>query len=139
VMEKQFRSYYRQALKEKGRTGENLLRILESRLDNVVYRAGFAVSRAQARQVVGHGHVLVNEKKVDIPSYQVKAGDVVAVAPKSRELGVFKEASEAFRREPVSWLQVDRKKMEAVVAERPLGENPDVQVRDELIVELYSR
>ena len=139
VMEKQFRDYYARAVREKGRTGENLLRILESRLDNAVYRAGFSVSRKQGRQLVLHGHFQVNGRKVDIPSCQIKQGDVITVAQKSRASGVFKIAAESFQREQVPWLQVDRKNMVATVVERPLGMNPDVPIRDELIVELYSR
>jgi small subunit ribosomal protein S4 len=139
VMEKQFRYYYAKAVREKGRTGENLLRLLESRLDNAVYRAGFAVSTKQARQLVRHGHIRVNGKKVDIPSYQVKEGMIISVAEKSRESEVFKIARESFQRELVPWLQVDRKTMTATVIERPAGMNPDVAIRDELIVELYSR
>jgi small subunit ribosomal protein S4 len=139
IMERQFRDYYAMAVREKGRTGENLLRILESRLDNVVYRSGFAVSRKQARQLVRHGHMQVNEKKVDIPSFLVKEGMTISVAPKSRTSEVFKIASETFQREQVPWLQVDRKNMSATVVEKPIGLNPDVSIRDELIVELYSR
>jgi len=139
IMEKQFRRYYQQALREKGRTGENLIRILESRLDNVVYRAGFASSRKQGRQLVCHGHVTVDGRKVDIPSFQVKAGNVIAVAGRSRDIAPVKEAAGGFAREPVPWLQVDRKKLEAIVVEKPGGMSPDVQIRDEMIVELYSR
>ncbi|MBU4385568.1 MAG: 30S ribosomal protein S4 [Actinobacteria bacterium] len=139
VMERQFRTYYQRALQEKGITGENLLRLLESRLDNTLYRAGLAASRKQARQLVSHGHVMVNEKKVDIPSCQVKEGDVIGIASRSRELGVFKEAAQGPQREQVPWLQVDRKKMAATVVESPGGYNPDVEIRDEMIVELYSR
>ena len=138
-LEKQFRAYYRQAIREKGRTGENLIRILESRLDNVVYRAGFAVSRKQARQLVAHGHMTVNGRKVDIPSYQVKQGDTISIKQKSKESPVFKAALESFQREQVSWLEVDRKKLSAVVVERPIGQSVDVPIRDEMIVELYSR
>lgn len=139
VREQQFRTYYKRALQEKGITGENLLRLLESRLDNTLYRAGLVASRKQARQLVSHGHVMVNEKKVDIPSYQVKEGDVISIASRSRELGVFKEAAQGFRREQVPWLQVDRKKLVATVVENPGGYNPDVEIRDDMIVELYSR
>ncbi len=139
VLEKQFRAYYQRAIREKGRTGENLIRMLESRLDNVVYRAGFAVSRNQARQLVCHGHITVNERKVDIASCQVKHGDVVGVKPKSKESTVFKMALESFQREQVPWLEVDRKKLSATVVERPVGESIDVPIRDEMIVELYSR
>ncbi len=139
VMEKQFREYYAKAVREKGKTGENLLRILESRLDNVVYRAGLTVSRKQARQLVRHGHFQVNGRKVDIPSFLVKEGMVISVAPRSRASEVFKIAAGSFQREQVPWLQVDRKNMSATVIERPLGMNPDVPIREELIVELYSR
>jgi small subunit ribosomal protein S4 len=139
VLEKQFRAYYQQAIREKGRTGENLIRILESRLDNVVYRAGFAVSRKQARQLVSHGHITVNERKVDIASYLVKQGDIISVKQKSKESPVFKVALESFQREQVPWLQVDRKKLSATMVERPSGESVDVAIRDEMIVELYSR
>ncbi len=139
VLERQFRSYYRQALREKGKTGENLIRILESRLDNVVYRVGFASSRKQARQLVNHGHVTVNGRKVDIASYQVHEGKVVAIAAKSKGLDVVKAALSGIQREVPGWLQVDKKKLEAIVVERPAGESIDVPIRDELIVELYSR
>lgn len=139
VMEKQFRGYYHEALRQKGKTGENLLRLLESRLDNVVYRAGFAVSRPQSRQLIGHGHVTVNARKVDIPSYQIREGDVIAIAPGDREIGPVKDALAAYQREAVPWLQVDRKKLEAIVVEKPLGQSIDVPIRDEMIVELYSR
>lgn len=139
IMERQFRKYYQQALREKGKTGENLLSILESRLDNVVYRAGFAVSRRQARQLVSHGHITIGGRKLDIPSYQVKPGNVVAVGPKSKDLLAVKEAVQGFQREPVPWLQVDKKKLEAIVVEKPAGESLDVPIRDEMIVELYSR
>ncbi len=139
IMEKQFRSYYKRAMREKGRTGENLLRILESRLDNVVYRAGFAVSRNQARQLVRHGHLRVDGKKVNIPSYIVKEGMEISVAPNSRDSAVFKIALESVQREQTSWLLVDKKSMTATVVEKPAGTNPDVPIRDELIVELYSR
>lgn len=139
VMEKQFRSYYQQAIREKGRTGENLIRILESRLDNVVYRAGFASGRKQARQIVCHGHVTVDGRKVDIASFQVKQGMVVSLAQKSRGLDIVKEAVQTFAREQTPWLQVDRKNLTATVIERPTPESLDVPIRDDLIVELYSR
>jgi len=139
IMEGQFRSYYRQALREKGKTGENLIRILESRLDNVVYRAGLSSSRKQGRQLVNHGHVTVNGKKVDIASYQVNEGQVVAMAAKSKGLDVVKAARSGIQREVPGWLQVDKKKLEAIMVERPAGESIDVPIRDEMIVELYSR
>ena len=139
IMEKQFRSYYEQAIREKGRTGENLLRILESRLDNVVYRAGLASGRKQARQLVTHGHITVNGRKVDIASFQVKPGMVIGVKEKSRELDVIKGSMQNFVREQAVWMEVDLKKLEATIIEMPTPENLDVPIRDYLIVELYSR
>lgn len=139
IMEKQFRRYYAEAVKAKGKTGENLIRALESRLDTVVYRAGFAVSLKQARQVVRHGHVHVDGRKVDIPSFKVKPGMAVSIAQKSRDCEVFKIARESFQREPVPWITSDKKALTASLLEEPPGMNPDVQIRDELIVELYSR
>jgi small subunit ribosomal protein S4 len=139
VLEKQFRAYYRQAIGEKGRTGENLIRILESRLDNVVYRAGLAVSRKQARQLVTHGHVAVNGRKTDIPSFQVRQGDTITIRERSKDSPVVKQALESFQREQVPWIEVDRKQLSAVMVERPGGESVDVPIRDEMIVELYSR
>lgn len=139
IMEKQFRDYYADAVRAKGKTGENLIRSLESRLDTIVYRAGFAVSLKQARQIVRHGHIQVNGKKVDIPSYKVKQGTVVSVAPKARDSEVFKIARESFQREQVPWLTSDKKALTAMMVEEPAGTNPDVHIRDELIVELYSR
>lgn len=139
VLEKQFRLYYKQALREKGKTGENLIRILESRLDNAVYRAGFAVSRNQARQLISHGHLTVNGRRVDIPSYQVKQGDTIAIKESSKSSPVFKMIMEGFQREQVLWLESDRKRLSAVVIERPTGISVDVPIRDEMIVELYSR
>lgn len=139
IMERQFRKYYQQALKEKGRTGENLLRILESRLDNVLYRSGFSVSRNQARQLISHGHFTVNGRKVDIPSYQVKPQDTVAVKESSKNLDVIKNSVQGYQREPVPWLDVDKKNITATMVDRPAGEGLDVSIRDEMIVELYSR
>lgn len=139
VLEKQFRDYYQRAVREKGKTGDNLIRLLESRLDNVLYRSGFAVSRPQARQLVCHGHVTINGRKMDIPSFQVKQGDVVSIKDKSKESVVFKTALESYQREQVPWLEVDRRKMTATMVEKPLGESVDVPIRDEMIVELYSR
>ena len=108
VLEKQFRGYYKHALRQEGVTGENLMRILESRLDNVVFRLGFARTRKEARQTVTHGHITVNGKRVDIPSYRVRPGDLVAVAPKAKELLVIKSALVSNERVTVpAWLEVD--------------------------------
>ncbi|MGI6036797.1 MAG: 30S ribosomal protein S4 [Limnochordia bacterium] len=138
VLERQFRRYYDVASRKKGITGENLLILLETRLDNVVYRLGFAGSRPEARQLVLHGHISVNGRKVNIPSYQVAVGDVVAVREKSREKDVFKENLEAGRTPP-EWLEVDAEKMEGTVLSLPTREQLDVPIQEHLIVEYYSR
>ena len=140
VLEKQFGNYYEEAARARGKTGEALLQILETRLDNVVYRAGFAKSRDMARQVVGHGHVLVNGKKVDIPSYRVSESDIVEVAPKSRELTPFVVArAEAGERTPPAWIEVIPDKMRVLVHTRPVRAQIDTLVQEQLIVEYYSK
>jgi small subunit ribosomal protein S4 len=140
VLEKQFRRYYREATRRQGVTGENLLQILEMRLDNVVYRAGFAESRRQARQLVRHGHIEVNGKKVDIPSYEVKPGDVVAVREKSKGLAVIRHWVDvsADRLVP-GWLDVDRSELVARVIRPPSRDEIDIPVNEQLIIELYSK
>lgn len=140
VLEKQFRGYYDKALKIEGITGDNLMGILESRLDNVVFRLGFARTRKEARQTVRHGHIQVNGKRVDIPSYQVKAGDVVSVAPKFRELLPIKEA--LIRNDSMvvpSWLEVDIEKLRGTVLQLPTRDQIDLDIDAQLIVELYSK
>ncbi len=140
VMEKQFRSYYKKAVRQKGRTGENLIRLLESRLDNVVYRTGFANSRAHARQLVNHGHIEVNGRKLNISSAQVREGDVISVIEKSKKMPEVAQAVESSSyREPVPWLEVDKKKREAKVVETPYGQTVEVPLVDKYIVELYSK
>jgi len=140
VLEKQFRKYFEIAEAKKGVTGENLLRMLELRLDNVVYRLGFAVSRDQARQLVTHGHILVNGKKADIPSMQLKVNDVVKVAEKSKDIPAIKEAQETLaRRECPSWLEVNVEKLEGRVKALPRREDITFPVNENLIVELYSK
>jgi small subunit ribosomal protein S4 len=140
LMEKQFSSYYDLANRQEGVTGENLLRILESRLDNVVYRLGFAKSRAEARQQVRHGHITVNGKHVDIPSYRVRAGDLVAVAPKAKEMLVIKSALISNERVQVpAWLEVDIEKLQGSVLDLPKRDQIDLDIREQLIVELYSK
>lgn len=140
VLESQFKKYFEMAAKRKGITGENLLQILETRLDNVVYRMGFASSRAQARQLVNHGHFLVNGKKVNIPSYLVKVGDVVEPREKSKEMALIKENMEdASSRIVPGWLEVDKERMTGKVVSLPKREDIDLQVREHLIVELYSK
>jgi small subunit ribosomal protein S4 len=140
VLEKQFRGYYEEANRQKGKTGENLLRILESRLDNVVYRAGFAKSRDMARQLVRHGHFLVNGKKVDIPSYRVSGSDIVEVRPSSVELTPFVVArAEAGERTSPAWLEVLPNRNRILVHSLPERGAIDTQVQEQLIVELYSK
>jgi small subunit ribosomal protein S4 len=140
VLEKQFANYYEAAARKRGMTGEALLQLLETRLDNVVYRAGFAKSRDMARQVVSHGHILVNGKKVDIPSYQVSESDIVEVAPKSRELTPFIVArAEAGERTPPAWMEVIPDKMRVLVHSLPVRAQIDTLVQEELIVEYYSK
>jgi small subunit ribosomal protein S4 len=140
ILEKQFRGYYEEANKKQGKTGENLLRILESRLDNVVYRAGFAKSRDMARQVVRHGHITVNGKKVDIPSFRVSDSDIVEVREKSRGLTPFIVAqAEAGERPVPPWLEVISSQMRVLVHTLPTRAVIDTPVQEQLIVELYSK
>ena len=140
VLEKQFHHYFDRARKMNGITGENLLILLESRLDNVVFRLGFARTRKEARQTVRHGHFTVNGRRVDIPSYQVKPGDVVAVGEKFRDLLPIKEAlisSERF--EVPGWLEVDIEKLSGNVLAMPVREQISGDIKEQLIVELYSK
>lgn len=140
VQEKQFRHYYDMANRQTGVTGENLLRILESRLDNVVYRLGFAKSRAEARQQVRHGHIYVNGHRVDIPSYRVRPGDLVSVAPKAKDMLVIKSALISNERVQVpAWLEVDIEKLQGSVLALPQRDQIDLDIREQLIVELYSK
>jgi small subunit ribosomal protein S4 len=140
VLEKQFRGYYEEAHRSTGKTGENLLRILESRLDNVVYRAGFAKSRDMARQLVRHGHLMVNGIKVDIPSYRVREKDIVEVRQSSHELTPFVVArAEAGERTVPAWLEAIPTQMRILVHSLPARQVIDTQVQEQLIVELYSK
>ncbi|MFN8082262.1 MAG: 30S ribosomal protein S4 [Kineosporiaceae bacterium] len=140
VLEKQFRGYYEEANRKQGKTGENLLRILESRLDNVVYRAGFAKSRDMARQLVRHGHLTVNGVKVDIPSYRVSENDIVEIRAKSLEMTPFVVArAETGERTVPAWLEVIPSKMRVLVHGLPARQVIDTQVQEQLIVELYSK
>lgn len=140
VLEKQFRIYFHTAERKKGITGENLLQIMERRLDNIVFRLGFALSRPQARQLVRHGHFQVNDRKVDIPSYLVKAGDIIGVRDKSRKLDKFKEIMDlTVEREVSAWLALDKNNLRGTVAKIPSREEMSVPVKEQLIVELCSR
>lgn len=138
LLESQFRNYFDKAVKQKGLTGENLLVMLESRLDNVVFRMGFSSSRKEARQLVTHNHFTVNGKKVNIPSYLVSAGDVIKVKEKSTSSPKFKEIKDMSISTP-SWISVDTDKLEGRVLAMPLREEIDTPVSEHLIVELYSK
>jgi len=140
VLEAQFRNYFERAERQTGITGENLLRFLERRLDNVVYRAGLAASRSEARQLVRHGHFTVNGRKVDIPSYLVRPGDVIALRERSKNSVRIKELLErAADQRPPAWLSYDAERAEVRVLALPTRDQIDVPVQEHLIVELYSR
>ncbi len=138
VRERQFRNTFEKAAKKKGAAGENLLIMLEKRLDNVVYRMGLSMTRREARQLVVHGHFLVNGKRVDIPSYQVKAGDVIKVKEKSLRSPKFQEIKEMSVGVP-AWMSVDKDKMTGTVLQDPSREQIDTPIAEHLIVELYSK
>ena len=140
IMEKQFRAYYEKATRMQGKAGENLLKLIESRLDNVVYRLGLAATRREARQMVSHAHFTVNGKKVTIPSYLVKTGDIISLREKSRGLTRFKTLIEESNLVAApKWLDFDSKKLEATVVAEPARDDIDLPVEEHLIVELYSR
>lgn len=140
LLEAQFRRYFAEAEREKGVTGTNLLRMLETRLDNVVYRLGFGSSRNQARQLVRHGHFEVNGHKVNIPSYQVRVGDVVAVRERSRKLAEFADMTKELEHHTApEWLSLDAAQLTGRVASLPSREAIDIPIREQLIVEYYSR
>lgn len=140
VLERQFRGYYKEAARRKGATGENLLQLLEGRLDNVVYRMGYGSTRAEARQVVSHRQITVNGQVVNIPSYQVQAGDVVAVREKAKNQLRIKHALDlAAQRAPVEWIEVDTAKMEGTFKSLPERSDLSADINEHLIVELYSK
>jgi small subunit ribosomal protein S4 len=140
VLEKQFRGYYEEAVRRPGKTGEELLQILESRLDNVVFRSGYASSRDQARQYVRHGHIRVNGKKVDIPSYRVREHDIIDVREKSREMAPFMIAQGVSgSRSTPAWIEVIPSQLKILVHSLPARQVIDTQVQEQLIVELYSK
>jgi small subunit ribosomal protein S4 len=140
IMERQFRNYYKKADRSKGSTGDNLLLLLESRLDNLIFRSGFASTRAEARQVVSHGHVKINGKKVDIPSYQVNIDDEISIVDKAQKTGRTAYAIECFKqREEPLWINIDHEKCTAVLKENPgIADLPSV-FKVKLVVELYSK
>ncbi len=140
VLEKQFRNYYKEAARLKGATGENLLQLLESRLDNVVYRIGFGATRAEARQLVSHKAIQVNGKTVNIPSFQVNEGDVIAIREKSKnQLRIKSALDQAAVRAPVEWIDVNVDKMEGVFKTKPERNELSTEINESLIVELYSK
>lgn len=140
VLEKQFRAYYEKASRKQGQTGTNLMVLLECRLDNVIFRLGFARTRRESRQVVTHGHVIVNGRRVDIPSYQVKVGDVIEIREKTKESKMFADVLEATAGRVVpKWLDLNKENGKATVVAVPEREDIDVPVNEILIVELYSK
>jgi small subunit ribosomal protein S4 len=140
VLERQFRNYYEVASRKSGKTGENLLSLLETRLDNVIFRAGFAKSRDMARQLVRHGHIVINGKKVDIPSYQVSPSDIIEVKVESREITPFVIARAEYGEKAIpAWLEVVNSQMRILVHSVPTRAQIDTAVQEQLIVELYSK
>lgn len=138
LLEKQFKTYYLEAKRQKGATGEVMLSLLERRLDNVVYRLGFGVSRTQCRQIVNHGHITVNGKSVNIPSYQVKVGDIIAVKENAADSSLFKEIKGSKIIAP-KWLEVDSTALSGKVIANPDRSDIDLNISEHLIIELYSR
>lgn len=139
VLERQFRRYYEEAARRQGITGDSLLMLLEQRLDNVVWRAGLAATRPQARQLVNHGHFLVNGKKVDIPSFQVKPGDVVTIKERSRDLIVVQHSLDTQGRAVPEWMSFDGDDRRIVISSHPRRDQIDTDINEQLIVELYSK
>ena len=140
VLEKQFAAYYEKAAKQRGITGENMLILLERRLDNVVYRLGLGKTRPMARQIVNHGHITVNGKKVDIPSYLIKAGDVIAVKENKKDLAIWNDVKEVKNLSIVKWLEFDNTTLTGKVLALPeRADITDVEIKEHLIVELYSK
>ncbi|HUG32338.1 MAG TPA: 30S ribosomal protein S4 [Acidimicrobiia bacterium] len=139
VLERQFRRYYKEAARRPGITGENILQMLEQRLDNVVWRSGFAATRPQARQLVNHGHIQVNGKKVDIPSYQVQPGEIITTKERSKDLIVIQHSVDTQDRLVPDWLVVDVDDRKITVNDRPRRDQIDTDINEQLIVELYSK
>jgi len=140
LLEKQFKITFNKANKQKGDTGENLLKILETRLDNVVYRLGFADSRSQARQLVSHGHFTVNDKKVNIPSYQVKTGDIIKIKQSSKKNKIFNNLDKKLKKVEIpSWLDFNSKELSGKVLHQPSKDDLEMKINTQMIVEFYSR
>ena len=138
ILEKQFRRYYEEAVRQKGVTGENMLRLIERRLDNVCYRMGIGSSRSECRQIVNHGHITVNGKRVNIPSYLVKPGDVIAIKESKRDLEMFKELK-GMKIVMPKWLEFNTDELAGKILAMPTREDIDLNVKEHLIIELYSR
>ncbi|MFZ2126452.1 MAG: 30S ribosomal protein S4 [Candidatus Microsaccharimonas sp.] len=142
LLEKQFAKLMNEAVRSEGMAGENLLKMLEQRMDNAVYRAGFATSRRAARQLVGHGHFMLNDRRVDIPSIRMKAGDILTVRPKSTKSGYFSQLDDVVKNASavsLSWLKSDPKKMTITITGEPKREEAEADINEQLIVEYYSR
>jgi small subunit ribosomal protein S4 len=139
LLETQFRNYFEKANKSKGITGDNLVKMLESRLDNVVYRLGFASSRKQARQIVRHRHILVNDKLVDIPSYMLKAGDIVKIKDKSKRLDLIHNSLKKVKDNTYSWLTIDKASLSGTFLQIPERTEVPLNANEQLVVELYSK
>ena len=140
VLEKQFRNYFKKAAKKDGPTGDNLLIMLESRLDNTIYRLGLASTRSAARQIVSHKHILINNKIVNIPSYNLSAGDIIKVSDKSKKNIVFQESMRRIQGDnPMPWLSLDKSKLEGIFEQLPERQQIEEPVNEQLVVELYSK
>ena len=139
VLERQFRRYYEEAARREGITGDHILQMLEQRLDNVVWRAGLAATRPQSRQLVNHGHFLINGKKVDIPSYQVRPGEVITIKDRSKELIVIQHSVDTQDRVVPDWMSVDTDERKITINDRPRRDQIDTDINEQLIVELYSK
>ena len=138
ILEKQFRKYYEEAERMKGVTGENMLSLIERRLDNVIYRMGIGASRSECRQIVNHGHITVNGKRVNVPSYIVKPGDIIAIKENKRDLQMFKDLRGMKIIMP-KWLEFNSEKLEGKILANPSREDIDLNIKEHLIIELYSR
>jgi len=139
LLETQFRNYFEKAVKQKGKTGENLVKLLERRLDNVVYRIGFASSRKQARQLIKHGHILINSRPVDIPSYLVKVGDLIQVKEKSKKLDAIHNSLKRVKDNTYNWITVDKATLSGTFVQIPERIDVPLEANEQLVVELYSK
>lgn len=140
IRERQFKRYFREASREKGVIGDNIIKKLELRLDNIVFRLGFAESRKKARQIVSHGHILVNDKKINFPSFQTGSKDIIKIKKPSQELVLFKELKTKLKKyKPLDWLSLDKNKLEGKIISLPIQENVNIPANMQMIVEYYSR